>query len=111
MSEFMGRIWLGLDSVEEIETWCYELEPVDRGKRGIAEWGREYLNEGCSQEDLRQIFNLESGCHQILFKADISGHRDYWGEYDEGFEILEHSSIKLPDNWFEETLELGPDPL
>ena len=103
MPQFEGRIWLSAESVEDVETWCYELEPVDRLHRiSTAEWAGVHIRESYSLADLRDQFKIaETGCYQIIFKAELAGHYDYWGEYDEDLVVSEFSFVKLPDDWFD----------
>lgn len=100
--EFSARIWIGDATIQHLETWCYELEPTDFGRRGVAEWAMDHIREMYGDSFL-EMFNLdESKNWQILIKGTIGGH---WccgldgDEWDEWMDVIEHQEIEVPDEY------------
>jgi hypothetical protein len=96
---FEARIWITeSDGVVLIETWSYELEQMEGGKRSVAEWTHEYLGECYNDEDVRKVFNLPAtGDWQVLMKGTIQGGYDsYSGEHDSYLQIDEFVTASIP---------------
>ena len=99
MTEFSFRIWIHPvdDDSADIETWCYELEPTDEKRRGVAEWAKEHL----ANLYLHDLFELNPNKHwQVIGKATLTGSYDYQGEYDEELDLIEFQKAEVPDSWF-----------
>lgn len=103
--KFFARVTVGED-VEYIEVWCHELDPIDRMKlRPSEEWVHEHLSELCDRKFFAQLVpeEIRDDNFQVLFDGELSGSRDYYGEYDEDLDIGKVSFQKLPDDWFTNT--------
>lgn len=51
--------------------------------------------------DLRDVFDIDNLCWEVVFKGTLSGRYDYEGEWDETLEIDDHLIQPLPEDWFE----------
>lgn len=101
-AEFFFRLWVYPEDSDpaDIETWYQGLDPTtpDHGSLSIAEWARNHLQE----EDLHELFDLDKDKYwQVVGKGTIYGSFDYFGEYDEEFNVIEFQKEEVPEAWFD----------
>lgn len=102
--EFQARVLIDGEGVEDIDVFCYELKPLTLDRRTVAEWVLEHL-QGWDVEEFRSQFGIGEGNHEIVFKGTIVGQFDHNNEWDEGIEIDEQLTQRLPDDWFDVDLD------
>lgn len=85
---FRAWVWPQEECYKEIEVWHHELEPIESGKRSVAEWALDHLSEVV---DFHYRFNLDPEKYwQVLGIGELHGWWDYWGEYDEDFTVHDY---------------------
>lgn len=97
--EFGFRVWVHPKDGDpaDIEVWYQELEPTVPGKRCVSDWARESL---CN-EDFHKLFDLDEDKHwQVVGKGTLHGSYDYYGDYDEEFNVIEFKKAEVPESWF-----------
>jgi len=106
--EFKFRIWAHPEDADppEIEVWFHGLEPTKSGGIFVADWARESL----SNEDLHDLFELDKTKHwQIVGTGTLRGWYDYFGEYDEEFDVVEFVKEEVPEAYFDSGLSITLD--
>ena len=95
--EFMFRVWVHPADPADIEVWYHGIESVDSKSRFVSEWARESL----INEDFQELFGLDETKHwQVVGKGVIRGSFDYFGEYDEEFDVIEFEAAEVPESYF-----------
>lgn len=102
--EVMVRIWIdGEDGISDIESFCYEMCPIDKASQSDKEWVLEHMQNCLNAEIIKDLLGIkEDGVFQILMKCKIHGWWSGWEieEYDEDLEPIEYTVQKMPDDWF-----------
>jgi len=96
--EFGFRVWVHPEDGDpaDIEVWFQGLEPTESGKCHVSDWAREIL---CN-EDFHDLFDLDKDKHwQVVGKGTLHGWYDYFGEYDEEFDVIEFEKAEVPETW------------
>lgn len=99
-AKFEARLWIDEESVR-VETWAYELIPTDRKHCGAAEWAAHHLEE-YDREFFLQCFELDPTKNwQVIFRGSIHGwYTDYYGDYDEDFDVESFETAEIPESYF-----------
>lgn len=96
--EFSFRVWVHPEDGDpaDIEVWFYGLEPTLPNRCFVSDWARESL---CN-ENFHTLFELDKDKHwQVVGKGTLRGWYDYWGEYDEEFDVIEYEKAEVPEEW------------
>ncbi len=93
--EFSFRLWVHPEDGVGIETWYQGLEPT--GGMSIAEWARCHIQE--LGDDVYLEFGLDREKYwQVVGKATLRGWYDYFGEYDEEFDVIEFQKEEVAES-------------
>lgn len=101
-AEFFARVWLDEESINHIETWVQELEPIDPKLRPLSEWVLGHLQDLDYEYylDLIKQDPLEERCYQIVFTGTLKGYWASYGfdatEWEEDITLLNVHWIKVP---------------
>lgn len=98
--EFSFRVWVHPEDSDppDIEVWFQGLEPTESGRCYASDWARDSL----SNEDFHDLFELDKTKHwQVVGKGTLQGHYDYYGEYDEDFDVIEYEIAEVPESWYD----------
>jgi len=97
--DFQARIVFD-ETIEEIEVFTWELEPLGGEFRSGRDWVHEHL-ESWQLEDYRDYFNDPcDGPFEVVFKGTLSGFEICGSEWDEAVIVHDHLIQPLPEVWF-----------
>jgi len=112
-AEFNFRVWIYPEDGDppEIEVWWHGLESTDPSRRFMSEWVSESLETELVLSDVYDLFDLDRDKHwQVVGKGEITGWYDYYGEYDETFDVIEYEKAEVPESFYERCRVIdGPD--
>lgn len=106
--EFNFRVWVHPEDGDQadIEVWYQGFEPTNIREVSVADWARESLG----YEDFYRLFDLDRTKHwQVVGKATLRSHNDYYGGYDEDLDIIEFEKAEVPEKWFSDSNTLSLD--
>lgn len=89
--EFRARVWMSPDTIERVEAWVDELEPVDPAvvtrAGGGSGWVEEYIYEAGVQCVLDHMFGAalpeQEKNWQVLLCGKMNAYRSFNGETEE----------------------------
>jgi hypothetical protein len=94
--EFEFRIWVHPVDGDppDIEVWYSGLESTKSGSVLVSDWVMESLRN----EDFHSLFDLDEDKHwQVFGKGTLQGSYDYFGEYDEEFDVVSFTKEEVPE--------------
>jgi hypothetical protein len=97
--DFQARILFD-ETIEQIDVFVWELEPLKGDSRAYREWVEEHL-QSWQLEDYQDNFNDPcDGPFEVVFKGTIKGFEVApYSEWDEEVIIHDHLIQPLPENW------------